>query len=278
MIHMNAIHHLTLLTTVWVATGHLEAHTTYGGAARNLGPGTTTETASAPISGFSVETPYFKSITNQTVSSSFGWAAGTRAEFGDAHRIRAFRFTLAEAGYATIQVQADASRGTSAGVAGMPAFSLYSGMLSTGSPDYDTAAITSAYLATLDGPSKAGAFHALGDWKMGNDASLPDGLGNYDLNELSSLTYLGNAADGTSDHFGFATGIQGDGLADHAVEGSFWLAAGEYTVIVGGAEIGALSEGPFQTYGVDVSLTVIPEPSSAILGLAASILFPRRRR
>ncbi len=275
---MKSKHQITLLTVALLASGQLNAHTTYGGAARNLGPGTTTDTAADPIGGFSVETPYFKSITNQTVSSSFGWAAGTRAEYGDAHRIRAFRFTLAEAGYATIQVEADAARGTAAGVSVMPAFSLYSGLLSTGSPDYDTAAITSAYLATLGGPAKAGAFNATGDWKIGNDASLPDGLGNYDFDELSSLTYLGNAADGTSANFGFASGIQGDGVADQAVGGSFWLAAGDYTLIVGGAELGALSEGPFLTYGVDVSLSVIPEPSSLMLGAAASLLLLGRRR
>jgi hypothetical protein len=275
---MKIIPNISLLAAALVASGPLAAHTTYGGAARNLGPGTTTETAPDPIGGFSVEAPYFKSITNQTVSSGFGWAAGTRAEFGDAHRIRAFRLTLAEAGYATIQVKADAARGTAAGVSVMPAFSLYSGLLSTGSPDYDTAAITSAYLATLGGPAKAGAFNAIGDWKMGNDASLPDGEGNYNFDELSSLTYLGNAADGTTANFGFASGIQGDGVADHAVEGSFWLAAGDYTLIVGGAELGALSEGPFLTYGVDVSLTVIPEPSSLMLGASVSFLLLRRRR
>ena len=32
------------------------------------------------------------SITNQTVSSSFGWADATDADWGDSHRTRFFRF------------------------------------------------------------------------------------------------------------------------------------------------------------------------------------------
>jgi hypothetical protein len=273
----------TLLIGLTLITAPVSsAHTTYGGTARNLG----TNVESAPgsgvfvpgaITGASVVTPYFKTITNQTVTSDFGWVAGTSPAYGDAHHIRAFRFTLAEAGLTTINVAADAARGTALGLPIMPAFSLYSGLLSTGSPDYDTAGITLAWLQTLGSPQpRNGALNSLGDWKIGNDASVPDGLGNYDFNELSSLTYIGNAADGTSANFGSAAGINGDGVADNSVQQSFWLPAGDYTVIVGGAEIAGSNS---LTFGINTSLTVIPEPSGALLlGISCLGLAVRRRR
>ncbi len=262
------------------------AHTTYGGVARNLGPNVETVPGSGVfnlpgvITGATAATPYFKTITNQTVTSDHGWASGTNPEFGDAHHIRAFRFTLAEAGWATISVAAAPSRGTASALGPVPiipAFSLYSGLLSTGSADYDTALITLAYLQTLGAPQpRAGALNSLGDWKMGNDASLPDGFGNYDFDELSSLTYIGNAADGTSANFGSAVGINGDGLSDGFVQSSFTLPAGDYTLIIGGADISG-SNG--LTFGIDASLSVIPEPSSTLLiGLSSLGLALHRRR
>jgi hypothetical protein len=258
------------------------AHTTYGGVARNLGPDVETVPGSGVfnlpgvISGATAATPYFKTITNQVVTSDHGWASGTHPEYGDAHHIRAFRFTLAEAGWATISVQAAPSRGTAGPVPIMPAFSIYSGLLSTGSADYDTALITLAYLQTLGAPQpRAGALNSLGDWKMGNDASLPDLLGNYDFSELSSLTYIGNAADGTSANFGSAAGINGDGLSDGFVQSSFALPAGDYSIIIGGADING-SNG--LTFGIDASLSVIPEPSSTLLIGIFGIGFALRRR
>jgi hypothetical protein len=258
------------------------AHTTYGGTARNLGTNVETAPGSGvfvpgSITGASAASPYFKTITNQAVTSNFGWVAGTDVAYGDAHHIRAFRFTLAEAGYATLNVTADSTRGTALGVSIMPAFSLYSGLLSTGSADYDTAGITLAWLQTLGNPQpRNGSLNSLGDWKIGNDASVPDGLGNYNFNEMSSLTYIGNAADGTSSNFGSAAGVNGDGVADGSVQQSFWLSAGDYTVIIGGAEIGGSNT---LTFGVNASLTVIPEPSGALLlGLSGLGLVLRRRR
>lgn len=247
-----------------------EAHTTYGGNARNLGvdvPGA--------ITGATYTTPYFKTITNQTVTSDHGWAYGTRPQFGDAHAIRAFRFTLAEAGRATINVTADPLRGTS-GVPIIPAFSLYSGLLSTGSADYDTAPITLAWLETLGGiQPRAGALNSLGDWKMGNIASVADGNGDFNFSELSSLTYIGNAADGTSANYGLASGINGDGLADGAITRSFLLGPGSYTVIIGGADINGVKT---STFGINASLTVVPEPSAFLLSAASCLLLLKRKR
>lgn len=279
--HMN---HTTIvlfaLTLITVPSS--SAHTTYGGTARNLGTNVETAPGSGTfvpgsISGTSAASPYFKTISNQTVTSNFGWVAGTDPAYGDAHHIKVFLFTLAEAGLATIHVTADSARGTALGIPIMPAFSLYSGLLSTGSADYDTAGITLAYLQTLGNPQpRNGALNSLGDWKIGNDASVPDGLGNYNFNELSSLTYLGNAADGTSANFGSAAGIHGDGVADGSVQQSFWLPAGDYTVIIGGGEIAG---GNSLTFGINASLTVIPEPSGALLiGISGLGLVLRRRR
>lgn len=246
------------------------AHTTYGGNARNLGvdvPGA--------IAGATYATPYFKTITNQTVSTDHGWAYGTRPQFGDAHAIRAFRFTLAEAGRATINVTADPLRGTS-GVPIIPAFSLYSGLLSTGSADYDTAPITLAWLESLGGiQPRAGALNSLGDWKMGNIASVADGNGDFNFSELSSLTYIGNAADGTSANYGLAAGINGDGLADGSIARSFLLGPGSYTVIIGGADLNGVNS---STFGINASLTVVPEPSGFLLSAASCLLLLKRKR
>lgn len=239
------------------------AHTSYGGTARDLGP----SVGSTPgvITGTAI-TPYFKALTNQTVTSDFGWAAGTDTDqLGNAHDIKAYRFTLGEASLVTINVAA-AARGTGTQTF-RPAFSLYTGLLHTnGVSDYDTAPVTSTYLISLGGTQpKRGAFNALETWKMGNDAG-----------ELSTLTYFGNAADGTSAVFGSAPGINGDGLADGNVQQTFWLAAGDYSLIIGGANIsGSDLTG---TYGIDASLSVIPEPASALLAAVSSCAFFQRRR
>lgn len=260
---MKSIQIAFLFSLPLLLTGTVSAHTTYGGVARDLGP----SVGSTPgvITGATVDTPYFKTLNTQTVTGNFGWAHGTEAAFSDAHDIKAFRFTLAEAGFATIQATT-AARGS--GLAGLlPAFSLYSGLLHTASADYDTAPVTQAYLATLGNPQpRRGAFDALHTWKIGND-----------LGELSTLTYFGNAADGTSANYGSAAGINGDGTADGNVTASWWLPAGDYTLIVGGGSIaGTDATG---TYGVDVSLSVIPEPSGALLGAVAGLgLVLRRKR
>jgi hypothetical protein len=258
-----------------------DAHTSYGGTARNLGPNVETAPGSGTfvpgvITGATVATPYFKTITNQTVTSDHGWAHGTRPQFGDAHAIRAFRFTLAEAGLATINVTADPLRGSSGGIPITPAFSLYSGLLSTGSADYDTAPITLAWLGTLGGiQPRAGALNSLGDWKMGNITSVADGGGNFNFSELSSLNYIANAADGTPANYGLNADIQGDGLEDGSITRSFHLAPGNYTVILGGADLDGTN---ISTFGFNASLTVVPEPSAFLLSVPSCLLLLKRKR
>ena len=254
------------------------AHTTYGGTVRDLGP--VTGSTSGAISGTTPASPYFKSINTQTVTGNFGWAQGTEELLGNAHDIRAYRFSLAETSYVTIDV-AGVSGGT--GVAAFfPAFSIYSGLFHTGSKaDYDTATVTTDYLATLGGTQpKRGAFDAIHDWKMGNDPvyNTPGdpSSGVFTPASLSALTYFGNAADGTSSNYGNASGINGDGLADGLVTGSFWLPVGDYSLIIGGASIAGADVG---SYRINAALTVIPEVSSSLLvSLTGLSLVLRRRR
>ena len=250
------------------------AHTTYGGTTRDLG------SVSGVIGGTTLDTPYFKSINTQTVKGDFGWAAGTLETLGNAHDIKAFRFSLAETGYVSIGV-AGVSGGTGA-AAFFPAFSIYSGLLHTGSmADYDTAVVTTDYLATLGGTQpKRGAFNALYDWKMGNDPSYniagDPASGVLTPASLSALTYLANFADGTSANYGNASGINGDGVVDGSVSASLWLPAGDYSLIIGGASIAGADQG---TYRINTSLTVVPEVSSSLLiGLSGCSLLLRRRR
>ena len=77
-----------------------------------------------------------------------------------------------------------------------------------------------------------------------------------------------------------AAGIVGDGVADGFVTATFAnLAAGDYSVWVAGANYAAQQvEGPsiFPTYGVSVTVGVVPAPAAAaMLGLAG---FLKRRR
>ena len=261
-----------------LASRSVSAHTTYGGTVRDLGP--VTGSVSGAISGTTPASPYFKSINTQTVTGNFGWAAGTEELLGNAHDIKAYRFSLAETGYVTIDV-AGVSGGTGA-ARFFPAFSIYSGLFHTGSKaDYDTATVTTDYLATLGGTQpKRGAFAAMHDWKMGNDPvyniSGDPSSGVLTPASLSPLTYFGNAADGTSSNYGNANGINGDGLADGLVTGSFWLPVGEYSLIIGGASLAGADSG---SYRINAALTVIPEVSSALLvGLSGLGLVLRRRR
>jgi hypothetical protein len=216
------------------------------------------------------------SITN--ISSDFGWAAATDANFGDSHRTRAFRFNLASPGTIMLTVQGGAGL--------LPGVSLYSGLahLSPNAGAHDSAALSQSYLSGLPGPTKVGALNALDDWAIGNDPvyNTPnDPLSGISIAaSLRYFGYLGNIADGTSTNFGSAAGINGDGNADGYVSTTFSLAAGDYSFFLGGANLASESPGPtWPNYSATVSLTVIPEPSSSLLmGLAGLGVALRRRR
>lgn len=228
--------------------------------------------------------------SSRSVSGSFGWADGTDADYGDSHRNLYFRFVV-EAGAAVSISVARNDRtvdptglvaGSQTGAAGvlLPAFSLY--RIGTGSmptETHDTSVASLAYLSGLGGVAKEGSFNALGDWKIFNDAGA-----------AGDFRQVGNVADGGPANYGFASGINGDGLADGFVSGVFAnLAAGEYFIVVGGADYGAqntetatfgAASSAYPTYGVSVSVTAIPEPASAaaLAGLGALALVASRRR
>lgn len=204
-------------------------------------------------------------ISNQTVSGNFGWADGLDADFGDSHRLRAFRFTLTMP--TTVNLTAEANPGaTPTSVGGLlPGFSVYAGLahLPPAQADYDDSAATLAYLESLPGVPKEGAFRAMADWQMTNDAGDP----------FSVFHYQGSAFD--ADLNGVASG-------------SFALPAGDYSVFVGGvnyvAQIGAVA--PYPAYGLKLTLDVapaalpVPEPEAYVLllaGLGVIALAARRR-
>jgi hypothetical protein len=213
-------------------------------------------------------------IAGQTVLS-WGWADGTDADFGHTHRMRFFSFTLQNTATVTISVAALDSAVL------LPGFSLYSGLAHTSPLDYETP-LTFQYLGTLAGTAKEGAFDALGTWKMGNENSSS-------YSDFSTFTYIGNAADGTSANYGSAIGINGDGVANGFVSGSFELPAGSYTLAISGANYGGQGSGAaavdganqgadLATYGITVGVAVVPEPTVSLLGAAGLLLLGSRRR
>lgn len=243
---------IKLGAAVLAATAALPVHAHIGYSGRNLG---TYGAAGGTMT-----------IANQTVSSNFGWADGLDADFGDSHRLRAFRFTLTEATTVTFTVEAHATA-TPTSLGGLlPGFSIYSGLAHVApfQADHDGAAATVAYLAGLPGVPKEGAFRAMDNWQISNDAGDP----------FSVFTYMGSAFD--ADLNGTASG-------------SFMLPAGDYSVFVGGvnyvAQLGAMA--PYPNYGLRAMLDVaaapapVPEPETWAMLLAGLALVGgavRRRR
>jgi hypothetical protein len=228
-------------------------------------------------------------IMGTNISSDGGWAWATDADWGDSHRTRAFRLTLNQAGRVTLEVTgggAGSATYSGTGTQLLPGFSVYSGTAVNGSHDGSASTIgflttafgTTSGTSTLGGSGKVGALDALGNWSIGNDSGV-----------LSSLTYVGHVADGTSTNYGAAAGIFGDGQADGFVRGTFDLGPGTYSIFIGGANYGGGSAGygfdpgPFTNYGLSASLSVaaVPEPSTwalAAIGVAGAAVWGGRRR
>jgi hypothetical protein len=127
----------------------------------------------------------------------------------------------------------------------------------------------------------------LTDWSIGNDPTYNTAgdptSGVLYTARLAYFTYLGHAADGTSANYGHAAGINGDGVADGNVTTMFnGLAAGDYSLFVGGADYDAqLSEtGPaYPTYAFTASVQTVPEPSTwALLACGGLVLGAALRR
>jgi hypothetical protein len=203
-------------------------------------------------------------ITNQNTGEA-GWANGTDARFGDSHVLRAYRFTLVTPAIVTIEIVGlDYTSGISFSALEHPAFSLFQGLahLAPAAADHDSSAISQAWLTSLVGAGNhEGAFNALGSWKIGSD----DGI---TFADLTSFLHVGHAADGTAANYGSASGINGDGVADGLVTATFSLGAGDYSLLVGGGNFAGVSS---SSYGYEVALTVVPEPSVAgLIGLAGA--------
>ncbi|MDH3460156.1 MAG: PEP-CTERM sorting domain-containing protein, partial [Burkholderiaceae bacterium] len=244
---------LATLIAVAFASAPALAHITY--TDRNFG-------------GFSGLALQSASITNQAVSGNFGWADATDDDFGDSHKGRSFRFNLQNEANVSILATANATATVSSIDGLLPGFSVYSGLvhLPPAGADYDGSDVSQAYLATLPGPTKEGVWRSLADWKVGNE----DGT---TFADLSTLLFQGYAVDGSAANYGTAPGIVGDGVADGSVTGAFRLAAGDYTIFLGGADYDAqdVNNPDFSSsYGASLGLTVsaVPEPESYALMLA----------
>jgi len=222
-------------------------------------------------------------IATQTVSSGFGWADATDADWGDSHRGRFFRFTLSGSGDVQITAQRNLLGTGATGL--LPAFSLYSGL---GQISPEAGGHDGSQLSIDSRPAGTeGSLRALGNWSIGNDPTYntpgDPTSGVLYAPRLASFTYIGNAADGTFANYGSAAGIFGDGSADGYVTATFsGLAAGEYSFWVGGANyaLQSVETGPttFPTYGVTVSASLVPEPSTGSLLIAGVALLASKRR
>jgi hypothetical protein len=207
-------------------------------------------------------------ITNQNVSGEHGWADATDANLGDTHKTRAFRFSLTTNAWVTLSFQGLAyTSGVSSFTAlALPAFSLYRGVAAPST--HDGSPISIAWRdATYGTNATEGSLNALGDWKIGSSTGTT-------FADLSSFTYIGNAADGSSANYGTPApsltltdgsnvpngAINGDGNADGVVSGSFYLSAGDYSVFVGGANYAGVNTNT--SYGIQGTFTGVPEPST----------------
>lgn len=254
-------------------------------------------TASAHISysgrDFGVVVPNTAPVTlsNQAVTSNFGWADGTDADFGDSHKLRAFRFSLAAPAYVTITFSGSTNGGTKDGSI-KPGFSIYQGLAhlspitdAPGSPDHDGSAISLAYLASLGGDAKEGVFRSLTDWRVGGDNQTGPTFDFEAADGLSTFVFMGYVVDGDASLFGPASGIVGDGNADGTVTKSLYLPAGDYSIFVGGANYagqsptpdatsygltGTISASAFTYAAVDPSENGIPYQHQVSLGTSSS--------
>jgi hypothetical protein len=228
------------------------------------------------------------SINDQTMSSAFGWADATDSDWGDSHRGRFFRFTLSTTASVMVSVQRNSS-GTGTVETFLPGISVYSGLAQRANNEgvdqggtFRTEALAhdGAALSVSARGSAEGSLQTLANFSIGNDPTYVV-AGNQTSGilipaRLASFTYIGHAADGASDNFGNVPGINGDGNADGFVTATFNdLAAGDYSLFIGGANYAAqLTEtATYPTYGVNVSVQAVPEPSTwALIALGFGFL------
>ena len=229
------------------------AHVTYTG--RNFGTFDNTYASST--------------LMNQAVPGNYGWIDGTDSDYGDSHKVRAYRFTLTEPTTVTLSFTEATSQVTdfqgnvfTSQLGLIPGFSLYQGLAHVAPElsDYDSAALS---LASRPDYTE-GSFRALTDWSIGND---PGNLNGATIPaSLSFFKFVGDAYGGT----GYSSG----GTLDHMVSKTFSnMAAGDYSVFVGGADYLAqdLKNPNLSTqYGITGTLVagVVPEPEIYAMLLA----------
>ena len=203
--------------------------------------------------------------SEQAVTGNYGWIDGTDADYGDAHKTLAYRFTLLNPTDVTLSFESQVFTPATAGAAPvlgglLPGFSLYQGLAHVApmGADYDSSDISKAYRPE----NTEGAFRALNDWKIGNAPDTVNGL----PAALSFFKFIGNAYDGT--------GFGSDGVADGKVSHTFMhLRAGDYSVFLGGSDYLAQDiSNPhlLDKYGVTGTLVagVVPEPETYAMLLA----------
>lgn len=222
--------------------------------------------------------PAVSSLSDLTVTGNWGWIDGTDSDYGDAHRVAAFRFTLLDAADVTLSFEGRAFTpgvpGATPALGGLqPGFSLYKGLahISPMKADHDGAELSRAKRPT----DSEGSFRALNDWVIGNDPDTENGI----PASLSLFKYVGHAYDGVE--------AGSDGVLDGRVSHSFIdLPAGDYSVFVGGSDYLAqelTNPDVMSRYGLSGSLVVsaVPEPETWAMLLAGFGLIgtmARRRR
>ena len=231
------------------------------------------------------------SITNQTISSAFGWADAADADWGDSHRGRFFRLTLTNTASVRITAQRT-NAGTGVTNTFLPGLALFAGLGQGTLTNVDGVLFESVFRLEQQGHDSAalsvtsrpagteGSFRTRADWSIGNDDTyVTNGnpaSGILIPARLAYFTYVGQRGDGTSNNFGTAGGLLGDGLADGEVTATFdQLPAGEYSLWVGGANYAAqiAEPGPtFPTYGcaVTVQANALPAYEAGIAAVTNS--------
>lgn len=222
--------------------------------------------ASRDFGTFTGASPQSVTIAGQT-TKIFGWADGTDSDFAKQDDQRYLKLSLSGASLITISITSLDP------VTLFPAFSLYSGLGHAAKDpadlDYDGSNVTQAYLASLGAPVREGAFDALHSWKIGSDLGTSPA-------DLATFTYIGHAADGTPANYGTAPGINGDGLADGTVTATFSLPAGDYTLVIGGANY--FNQTDATAKGFNATISSIPEPCCGLFLSLGVLLASRRRR
>lgn len=210
-------------------------------------------------------------IFHQFVTGNYGWVDGTDADQGNNHQVLPFRFTLTDVASVTLSFWEDSAMTTNykgeeeQSILGLtPGFSLYKGLAHIPPDTRDHDGTAGSLLLRPEGSE--GSFVALGDWSITSDDD-PFAL------DASHFAYIGHAYDGEADYgLGIISG--GDGILDNFVSATFSLAAGDYSVFVGGSNYwDQLESNPDfgARYGLNASFSIaqqVPEPHTFALLLA----------